>query len=290
MIARKLMALLLAAIILCAAASAEENTGAKPVLQPTMIPENTFVDLDLDGDGVTEKVYWKDMPVDEYSVRCVVIVATSSGSMLTFEPEYEYTTCAYAADLDGDSRAEFLISGDQASSDYITYCLHLFNGRIEPAMFADCSRVNYNRGYDKHGYGEISAIEGNTLTLSGSQDILGTWFGKRTFTLADTGVFEFADDGKWVREETEMDSELWEYLGLVTIVKVRYTAPDGSPAELPAGTRLMVTASDKQTADFVTDKGIRGTLEISPDDLSGWGFYVDWKPESQVFAYVPYAD
>jgi hypothetical protein len=52
----------------------------------------------------------------------------------------------------------------------------------------------------------------------------------------------------------------------------------------------MIIASDKQTAEFITDKGMHGTLNIYPDESRGWGYCVDSKPEEEVFVYVPYYD
>ena len=285
---KRLTVLLAALILLCLTAQAEEAPERIP--QETLIPKNIVIPLDLDGDGLEEKVSWKEIWADEYTQKCVVTVVTNENDILTYTPEFDYTVGVYAADLDGDSRTEFLISGDEASSDYITICLHLFNGRLEPALFADCSRANYNRGYDKWGYGMVTAIDGNRLTLSGSQDILGTWIGERTFTLADTGIFEFADDGRWVRDPSEPSGDMWEYGSLTAAQPLSCTMPHGAEATLPAGTKLMIIASDKQTAEFITDKSMRGTLSICPDDARGWGFYVDNKPEEEVFVSIPYYD
>ena len=287
---RKLIALLTALILLCTAAQAEAKEDPERIPQQTVIPENIVIPLDLDGDGLEEKVSWKQIWADEYTQKCVVTVITNENAILTYTPEFEYTVGVYASDLDGDGRTEFLISGDLASSDYITVCLHLFNGRLEPALFADCSRTNYNRGYDKWGYGMVTAIDGNRVTLSGSQDILGTWFGERTFTLADTGLFEFADDGRWIRDPSESLGDMWEYASLTLAQALGCTMPNGTSAILPAGTRLMIIASDKQTAEFITDKGMHGTLNIYPDEARGWGYCVDSKPEEEVFVYVPYYD
>lgn len=284
----KLVALLAALILLCFAAQAEETNERIP--QETLIPENIVIPLDLDGDGLEEKVSWKEIWADEYTQKCIVTVVTNENDILTYTPEFEYTVGVYARDLDGDGRTEFLISGDLASSDYITICLHLFNGRLEPALFADCSRTNYNRGYDKWGYGMVTAIDGNLLTLSGSQDILGTWNGERTFTLADTGIFEFADDGRWIRDPSEPLGDMWEFAGLTAAQALACTMPNGAKSILPAGTRLMIIASDKQTAEFITDKGVHGTLSIYPDETKGWGFYVDNRPEEEAFGYIPYYD
>ncbi len=283
-------ALLTIAAVLCAVTQAEGATDHGRIPPETIIPQSISVKLDLDGDGQEETVFWKEVDIDEYTEQCVITVIADGNTTLTYKPEFEYTVGVYAADLDGDGCIELLVSGDLASSDYITICLRLFNGRLEPALFADCARTNVNRGYDKWGYGVITAIDGNHLTLSGSQDILGTWFGERTFMLADTGIFEFADDGKWVRDPSELNSEMWAYTSMVTKQGIRYTTPEGIETILPVGTSLVITASDKQSADFITDKGICGTFEISPDDIRGWGFLVNYVPEEEVFESIFYAD
>ena len=284
------IALLVAAIMMCAAAQADGAIGSGRIPQETVVPEDVTVYLDLNGDGLNEKASWKETQLDEYTQQCVISVVTNDGSVLTYKPDFEYTVGVYAADLDGDGRAELLISGDWASSDYTTICLHLFNGRLEPALFADCSRTNYNRGYNKYGYGMVTAIDGNRLTLSGSQDILGTWFGERVFELADTGLFEFADDGRWVRDPSEPLGTMWEYSSLTTAQALHCTLPNGTASILSAGTRLMIIASDKQSAEFITDRGMHGTLSIYPDEIKGWGFYVDNKSEEEAFVSIPYFD
>ena len=285
------IALLLAALLLCAAALAEGAESGERIPPEMVIPENTVVELDLDGDGTMEKVSWEEAPTDaEYYVEQVVYATLADGTVLTYASNCEIITGVYGTDLDGDGRAELLLSGDQVSDDYITVCLHLFNGRLEPSMFADCQRANENSGYDKFGYGRITAIEGNRLTLSGSQDILGTWFGERVFTLADTGIFEFADDGTWVRESFEWNGEDDAYWIMTTIKDLSYTTPEGETATLPAGTKLVIMASDKKTAQFVTDGGVEGSLMLDPYYDRGYGFYVNGEPEDTFFERIPYAD
>ena len=285
--AAKLPALLLAALLLAAGAL----TGAGEAIPPeAYVPRDTHVRLDLDGDGEQETVYWETVREDEYSEKCMLTVTLGDGTVLTYAPDFEYALGVYAADMDADGGAELLISGDEASDDYVTVCLRLFRGRLEPLMFADCSRGTENRGYDRWGYGMVTAIEGSSVTLTGSQDVLGTWFASRTFALSDAGVFEFADSGKWVRDPVSLDGEAWEYAGLTAKRDLPCTAEDGSYAVLPAGTRLMILASDKETADFVTESGLRGTLDIERDWDRGWGYRVDGVPEEDAFIYIPYAD
>ncbi|MBQ1372277.1 MAG: hypothetical protein IIY70_05035, partial [Oscillospiraceae bacterium] len=130
----------------------------------------------------------------------------------------------------------------------------------------------------------------------GSQDVLGTWFAQRTYALADTGLFEFADDGEWVRDMEGVDladPELWanDYPSLTVTRSLPYTAEDGSAAELEEGAQLLITASDKQSyARFVTKDGVTGTLDIYPDYERGWGMMVNGESEDSWFKMIPYAD
>lgn len=285
MFTKKLIPVLLIIFMILTGALAESA-----IPEEFSIAENTMIEADLDGDSTMEKVSWTAIPVDEYDDKNYIItVDTKANDALTYTLEGGYLLGVYVADLDGDGKDELLLTGDEASDDYITICLHLFKGRLEPAMFADCTRTDYNHGYDKYGYGKIVAIDGNRLTLSGSQDVLGTWFGSRIFTLADTGVFEFDDNGKWVRDINSIDDDTWEYASLKTKAELPYTTTDGKEATLPVGTQLVIVSSDKQTADFMTKDGVEGAISIYPN-FHEWGSMIDNKPEDYYFEYVPYAD
>ena len=128
---------------------------------------------------------------------------------LTVEPEggapVEYGTpilwgqSAFVVDLDGDGAREILLSGDEMSDDYVTFCLRYEGGELREILFPDASRGDNGGGYFKWGYGRVTDFGENRVTLSGSQDVLGTWFAERTFALTPLYRFEFADDGLWVR-------------------------------------------------------------------------------------------
>lgn len=278
------------ALTLCAPALASsEEAGAGEGQMTVDVP----VRLDLDGDGAMETVCWEsigDSPEGEGPDKRLR-VTLSDGAEIVYEPKWDFSVGAWALDLDGDGRVELLLSGDEASDDYVTVCLHLFKDRLEPAMFADCSRSDRNWGYDKYGYGSVSAIDGNRVTLCGSQDMLGTWFAAREFELSDTGVFEFADEGKWVRDMGELDDDAWEYMSLTSTQPLPYTTREGQSAELPTGTRIIIVATDKvETADFITRDGLEGTLSVERDEDRGWGVKIDGRPEDDCFEYIPYAD
>ena len=291
---KRLLAAALAALLLCGPAMAAGNEGA---LREFEIIRQAEVDMDLDGDGTPERVSWDLTYPDEYEEGFRLTVTMANGAQAVYEPEFDlYIQGVYAADLDGDGRVELLISGDEASDDYLTYSLRLVNGMLEPMLFADANRGENHGGYYKNGYGMVTGLDGNRLTLCGSQDVLGTWFAQRVYTLADTGIYEFADDGEWVRDMEGIDledPELWanDYPTLTVIRDLPCADANGNAARLPAGTQLLITGSDKQTfARFVTRDGQTGTLEISPDFDRGWGMLVNGENEESWFRMIPYAD
>ena len=208
-----------------------------------------------------------------------------------------------AIDLDGDGTEETvswtLEMGEYEecvhvmSDDYITYCLRWDGAGLYELLFPDCSRAQNTDGYYKEGYGQITAIDGNRVTLSGSQDMLGTWFAERTVTLSAHDRFEFADDGLWVRNLDGMDDDsLWGYAALTAAVPLEYADAEGNPAGThQPGDKLLVCATDKETfVRFLTPDGTEGTLAISRNYEQGWGWLVDGTPEEDCFEHIPYAD
>ena len=152
--------------------------------------------------------------------------------------------------------------------------------------FADASRGGDGEGYEDYGYGYIVSAAGGELTLCGSQDVLGTYFGTRTFALRD-GAFEFADDGLWHFDTSAVD---WENRALDPIADIPATFVDGgaeTAGVIEAGTRFAVAASDKVSiVYFVTEDGREGFFPIEPDPR-GWGVLVNGVSEDELFAFVP---
>ena len=287
---KKMLATLLLAALLCAPALAETDDAE---LNAAAIPRDTPVSMDLDGDGTEETVSWTMAAADEYTSLLELTVADGDGA-ISCRTEYCSAEAAFAADLDGDGVVELLLTGDYASDDYGTTCLHFVHNRLEKLQFADGNRGENSGERQDEGYGMLVGIKGNAVTLSGSQDVLGTWFAHRTYALAD-GWFDFADGGEWVRdiEIDELDDTFWEesYSVLTTRVPLAYTGEDGAAAELPAGAKLLICASDKASyARFIARDGAAGTLAIAPDTDRGWGMLVNGMGEEDCFEFIPYAD
>ncbi len=284
---KRAFALLLALAAMLTPALAEEE----PTLAGQLAQGETL-QIDLDGDGAAEAVRWA-VETTEYGVDCLTLtVQPKEGKALVYATDIVWKPEAFALDLDGDGAVELLLSGDVMSDDYYTACVRYDGSALYEVLFPDSNRGDSGSGYFRQGYGRVIAIEDGRLTLSGSQDVLGTWFATRQVRLSPYDRFEFDDDGLWTRDMVDLDdAELWEYAALTAKIELTYTAPDGSEATLPAGEKLLVIASDKQeTAHFTTPDGLIGALSISPDDDRGWGWMVNGVGEADCFEYVPYAD
>ena len=247
------------------------------------------VEADLDGDGAMEELTFRTFPDEEASEDSAEVAVSDGEASGLWQSGLLYAADAYIADLDGDGVIEILVCGDEMSADYETWCLHWVDGGLAALPFADASRSGTGEGYADVGYGYVYAIDGGSVTLCGSQDVLGTYFGTRVFTLTD-GVFELDDDGLW---HFIIDEYAWDRALLPTQDIAATFVADGVQTEgaIPAGTRFIVTASDKVSVVwFETEDGREGFFAIAPDTEAGWGSLVNGIPEGRLFETVPYAD
>ncbi len=256
------------------------------------LPEDTPLSVDLDGDGTPEQVSWAMVRENEYDAYLTFTVRPAGSGATTYRTDIIQAEAVCALDLDGDGAVELLASGDVMSDDYYTWCLRYRNGAMYEVLFPDGNRGKNDDAYYKYGYGRITGVDGSRLTLCGSQDVLGTWFGCRTVELAPSGHFEFCDAGFWIRQIDDADlADLWRYAALTTTVELPYMGEDGQAGVLPPGTKLLIRASDKrETAWFTTSGMVNGRLSISRNEEQGWGWMVDGIPEEDCFEYVLYAD
>lgn len=289
---KKLMLILLALIFTLSFATMAEEPG----VEVKAIPAGTDIEINLGGSDGFATLRWNKTTPDEYSEGMTLSVATESDAKIggtAWKQEYFYNTHVYTADIDSDGIPEIFVSGDIASCDYYTYCLHYENGEFRQLNFADAERGSDYIGYTDYGYGMITFIGDNTLILSGTQDVLGTYFGKRTFALID-GAFEIADDGLWRFGVDLNDPDTWEYRKLCPVQPVPVTFTDTNPpaeGQLQPGLCAIITASDCQTiAYFITENGRSGYFTIEPDPETGWSSLVGGIPEAELFEYIPYAD
>jgi len=259
-----------------------------------LLPGDT-AEVDLNGDGAAETIGWQLIEDEEnYTEQVVLTITAADGSAVEWS-EYLYMASVIVSDVDSDGVYEIFITGDEMSADYLTYCLHYTGSELLPLMFADTARGAWNGGYYKCGYGYLEAIVDGAVTLSGSQDILGTYFGSRVFGLQH-GIFEIVDDGMWRFDNYDFDDpDVWEYVALkpVADINAMFITEDGDEQEgvIAAGERFIVTASDKESVVyFRMQDGRCGYFWVMPDYEWGFGYYIDGVYEDQIFEYIPYAD
>lgn len=276
-----------AALLWTAGALAEEE--ALTLESGEALALDQKIEMDLNGDGTKETVCLRMQgPANE---ECLQIVVTDAdGAVYTKDTDIHSVEGMYAVDLDGDGAMEVLLSGDVYSDDYVTWCFRYDGAALVPLQFADANRGDNTDGYFDYGYGMITAIEGCSLTMAGSQDVLGTWMASRVFTLRD-GRFELDDGGLWKMADVTGDPDVWEYRCLTLTKELKVTLEDGGEAVLNAGERMVITQSDKTSiVYFQTKDGVRGSFPIEPNLEDGWGSLIYGAPEYDAFEYLPYAD
>ena len=247
--------------------------------------------IDLDGDGDAETIWLETVPDDFESFQRLHVVE-ANGTEDFYDMEIISGATACTGDMNRDGFLEIFVWGDIMSDDYYTWCLHYNGEYLIPVLFADTRRGENGDGYYKAGYGMLTDVSPEcTITLCGSQDMLGTYFMERTLSLTVEGLFELTDDGRWVRDIEGLDlgnDEFWDGYSVLTPIAAVPTA-DGAPIQ--PGEKFIITGTDKQTeASFLTQTGRTGTLNISDDYERGWGWRIDDIPEDELFEYIPYAD
>lgn len=284
---KKVLTLLMAMLMMTGAAFAE-STG----LEAYTVTEDTVLKMDLDADGELETLDWQREPIGEYD-ECAVVTITDGSDTFEYRTDVLYQSAVYVTDMDADGRAEIFISGDMMSDDYVTVALRYCGGLFQQLQFEDGWRGENTDDTLEYGYGEVTAIDGNSVELTGSQDMLGTYFCVRTMSLVDN-VFEFVDDGLWCVCGVD-DPEMWEYRALRPLkpIPATFVDEDGmeTAGEIAEGEAFMVTASDKTTLLwFITEDGRTGYFGIEPNEEQGWGYLVEGMSEDELFEMVPYAD
>lgn len=283
---KKLIAWMLILILAMGCSYAEMSVPENAVL----LAMNEKMEIDLDSDGEKEKVQLRMEGVeDEACLR--IIIEGSDGAMNIYDTWIMYPETCIATDMNGDGRMEILLSGDLQSDDYCTWCLNYdLEYGIRPLMFVDANRGMNTGEYQEQGYGKIISIDGNYLTLRGSQDVLGTWMADRIFTL-ENDTLNFADTGMWIMQDMTDDEFTWDYFCLTPIKEVPVTFEDGTEGTLAAGEKFVITFSDKvSVAGFMTQEGKKGSISLTENTDEGWGHMIAGVPDYEYFEYIPYAD
>ena len=267
---KKLICILLA-LMLCPAAMAQD-----------ILTDEQFA-LDLDGNGSMEELVLRVEGVEDEEILALYAFG-SDGDVYRYEMPVPIYEGGFVRDLDGDGRMEIVISGDWYSDDYVAWCLsYVENTGLVPLSFPSVSRGGAGEGSEPCGYGKVTAAQGNVLTLTGSQDVLGTWMMDADFVLVN-GAFEMPE-ALWRVHAID-----WEYEGLILTRELTMIV-DESETVLQPGEEILPVASDLASwVDVETRDGRRGRLMLSPNEETGWGFLLNGVPDEECFEYLPWAD
>lgn len=284
---KKLLCAILAACMLGACALAEMM---EPAFAGVQLAQNVKTEIDLNGDGAQEQVLLQ-MEGTDGEEQISLYVFSADGGAVSDTMYVSAMTGAFAADLDGDGLMEIMVSGDFYSDDYCTYAFHYSDeAGLTRLDFKNVSRGEAEEGYIDFGYGMVTAVDGNMLTLTGSQDVLGTWMCSRTFSLQN-GRFETVDDGLFRMVDISGIEDIWDYFCLIPTTEIAVKLSDDTDGTLAPGEKFLVTMSDRESiVYFETKDGKTGSFEIAPNEEYGWGSLINGVSEEEWFEYVPYAD
>lgn len=273
---KKLFILTLCALLLFGCGKAESETEAAPAVEkapaatatpapvPTVYVEEGMVTvIDLDGDGEKEQIEIEIVQVNEYMEYRTVRVTDGSVSQSAGETMIASSARIALTDLDGNRIPEILFSGDIASDDYITYACRWTDSGLQPITF----------GGELYVDGCVEKVENGVVTLSSHLFMLGTYLGCLPYEMKEDGGIGPVDGSHW----EFLRNEFW-----------METAMDLSE-ELPAGTKLRLTAADGVgEVWYVTEDGRTGSLTLTESE-DKWGWCINGVHELECFVVLPYA-
>ena len=242
-------------------------------LRAAELTAGTAYHYDLSGNGQKETITF----LQQTGALAVTPVAKLRVTQANAVYEANMTlldACCWIADLDGDNVAELYVSGDTVSGGALTYGWRLGGAGLESIPIAEeiCTQ-------DADGSvcvaGRVEKIdEDGIVYMTDSAALPGGTYTARAMFYGVGGEFA-ALDGYWTLEGGEE-------LTLRTALPV--TLRDGTQQTLPAGTKLHLTGSDRETmADFETESGVQGTLELEKQrGYDGW--YIEGKKDTELFS------
>lgn len=161
-----------------------------------------------------------------------------------------------------------LVEMDMASDDYVTFLYRLTNGVIEEA-------VQVNAAIDS---GNINAKE---IVMEAWVYFLGTYGGVKTYRFAENHGFT-TEDEEYILSDNEFV--------LTTTVDLPVTL-EGTESTLPAGSRIILTATDSESYVKFTiqETGQNGKLEVQRGTEERYRLFINGMDQNECFEMLPYA-
>lgn len=236
-------------------------------------------EADLDGDGVTETVSVMDILYED-GESVIGIEVKKGGRRVHAATEIRVQEKLYLSDVDGDGLPEILLTGDECSDDYITYCWRFRDGALVAVPFETGEVLDAG----------LMAVSPYGLKVFGTVNALGTYTGYRELVYV-SGTLVFDGDA-WSLSTAEYDYTpvLLTKQDVYAVATVSDEGDFGEEYLLPAGTTVYLTETDGQSwVSFTAETGVRGVFLLDEDE---WGShtYVNGMPEEEVFEGIEYAD
>lgn len=249
---KKLIALLMAMLMLVSLCSCGKDKDNQLGEQPGIIPDSTVevekdgegIQADLDGDGADETIK-VEVVNDElgYESGWKLVVESSDSSTSTSFQNDGFLAKANVIDLDSfDNLQEIVVTYDYASDNYATYIFRYVDGALT---------------HTPEIWGKYTAISDGIITVYYNVEVLGsTWNAYTTYKLGNDFSL-VRNDNMWYIESTEDDY-------LTTNTDIAITTEDDIVTTLPAGTRIVPVSSDLESIiNIRTEDGTYGTISFS---------------------------
>ncbi len=247
---------------------AKLNTEEKPFMQK--VDPTQPIQLDVDSDGIPEQV---TILVDE---EAYVTDITFTSDTVQYTDHVEMALSFLSAYVGGawqcDASQSLLLTGDEASDDYMTLVYRMQGGQMQQAEI----------------YGRLLDADANgLLTIERAIDVFGTYGGVCEYQMQDDFSFTLASPFRVQAFDDNPDGRK------LTVIcdSLPVTILDGSnqKSTLPKGTELMLRETDQESYAVLENASgakYRVAIERHDDD---WQWYIDGMPEDQCFTPLMYA-
>ncbi|MBE5792397.1 MAG: SH3 domain-containing protein [Clostridiales bacterium] len=259
-----------------------ETASASSKIYP--IPGKYY--LDLDGDGKTDtahaRLFYDENGMENFSITFETVYGSTGEATI---PVSSYAAGFSFLKPHDSENVYVFVTGDECSSDFVTYCFYVEKGDMKSAIFFPGDPFEAGLGMP----GQLTAIEDEVITIEPILDVLGTRAYKVLFTVSN-GVIAPFGDAAYAAAYDLFDPEAWEYLSM----KTKSSVPcfiNGNAFTLDPGTEIIVTWLNvlEQEIGFTTKSGLHGYFEYQESVSHDWGVDVGGVYEEDAFHYIPYA-
>lgn len=221
---------------------------------------------DLNGDGAAEQIL-----LDNGDGAQVLTVTDESGRCFRAEPAAGTAVSLWLADPDADGHVELFLSTDAGPDGRQCRCWR-FTGALQPVCFS------LESGGSDCLDGWVEGFTQNEVVLASDVSMLGQYRAVRRFCVGAGGCLEPQTNAFWQME----DNTGW----LQTVRTLPAVLADVGETELPAGSRLLLTATDRLSRMwFLLEDGRNGWLSLERGADGAW--QIAGRPETAYFTALP---